>query len=91
MKVGEMVEATLIGESEQTFQAFGKITSIIKHSWNNDQEYVFLCFDWLENLNKLDSLLGCPVYRIQHSDDSLNRVHPISVVSQSANIPFIHY
>ncbi|CAG8756023.1 6317_t:CDS:2, partial [Racocetra persica] len=72
LKVGEMVEATLIGESEQTFQAFGKITSIIKHSWNNDQEYVFLCFDWLENLNKLDSLLGCPVYRIQHSDDSLN-------------------
>ncbi|CAG8853469.1 31347_t:CDS:1, partial [Gigaspora margarita] len=86
LKVGEIVEVTRFGESEPTL---GKIMSIIEHSWNNNQEYVFLCFDWLENLNNRDSLLDCPVYRIQNN--SSNRVHPISTVLHSSNIPFIHY
>ncbi|CAG8790360.1 35561_t:CDS:2, partial [Racocetra persica] len=89
LKVGEIVETKLCGENEQTF---GKITSIIEHSWNDSQIYVFLCFDWLEDLNRWDSLLDCPIYRIRHSHNgSLNRVHPISVVSQSSSIPFIHH
>ncbi|CAG8819943.1 16006_t:CDS:2, partial [Racocetra persica] len=86
LKVGEIVEVTRYDESELTF---GKIMSIIEHSWNDNQEYVFLCFDWLEDLNKWDSLLDCQVYHIQHN--SLSRVHPISTVLQSSGIPFIHY
>ncbi|RIB19340.1 hypothetical protein C2G38_2083425 [Gigaspora rosea] len=86
LKVGEIVEILRFGESEPTF---GKIISIVEHSWNDNQEYVFLCFDWLENLNERNSLLDCPIYRIQHN--SLDWVHPISTVLHSSSIPFIHY
>ncbi|RIB30523.1 hypothetical protein C2G38_2053573 [Gigaspora rosea] len=75
LKVGEIVKIIRFGENEPTFG------QIIK--------YVFLCFDWLENLNKWNSLLECPIYRIQHN--SLDWVYPISTVLHSSSISFIHY
>ncbi|RIB28134.1 hypothetical protein C2G38_2060075 [Gigaspora rosea] len=86
LKVGEIVEVKLFGEDDSKF---GKITGIIEHLWNNGQAFIFLCFKWLENFNELDSLLECSIYYIQHN--SLNQIHPISVVLQSSNIHFLHY
>jgi len=52
---------------------------------------VFIYLDWLEDLKKWDNLLGCPIYRLQHiHNNSWDRIHPISIVSQSPNVPFIH-
>ncbi|RIB28587.1 hypothetical protein C2G38_2239435 [Gigaspora rosea] len=79
LKVGEIVEILRFGESEPTF---GKIISIVEHSWNDNQEYVFLCFDWLENLNERNSLLDCPIYRIQYN--SLDREFDVEFYTDKA-------
>lgn len=87
--VGEAVETTLSTDGQS---AFGIIKGIIEHTWNDNQVYVFIYLDWLEDLKKCDSLLGCPIYRLQHRcNNSWDRIHPISIVSKSPNIPFIHY
>ncbi|CAG8539556.1 24171_t:CDS:2 [Gigaspora margarita] len=46
--------------------AFGMVKGIIGHIWNDDQVYVFIYLEWLEYLKKLDDLLGCPLYCLQH-------------------------
>jgi hypothetical protein len=89
LRVGEAVETTLYTDGQP---AFGIIKGIIEHTWNDGQIYVFIYLDWLEDLKKYDSLLGCPIYRLQHTcNNSWDRIHPISIVSHSPNIPFIHY
>ncbi|CAG8463772.1 15992_t:CDS:2 [Funneliformis mosseae] len=78
--VGEAVETTLSIDGQS---AFGIIKGIIEHIWN-DQVYVLIYLDWLEDLEKCDSLLGCPIYRLQQiSNNSWDRIHPISIVSKS--------
>ncbi|CAG8656864.1 31041_t:CDS:2, partial [Racocetra persica] len=74
---------------------------------NGDYQYVKFCvgeivetvlsndrksaFGMLEDLKKIDDLLGCPLYRLQHtSNNSWDRIHPISIVSRSPNILFAH-
>ncbi|CAG8463793.1 12086_t:CDS:2 [Funneliformis caledonium] len=59
--VGEAVETTLSIDGQS---AFGIIKGIIEHIWN-DQVYVLIYLDWLEDLEKCDSLLGCPINRLQ--------------------------
>ena len=88
LRVGEVVETTLSTDGQS---AFGIIKGIIEHTWNDGQAYVFIYLDWLEDLKKWDNLLGCPIYRLQHiHNKSWDRIHPISIVSQSPNVPFIH-
>ena len=48
--VGEAVETTLSADSQS---AFGIIKGIIEHTWNDDQVYVFIYLDWLENLKNM--------------------------------------
>ena len=87
--VGEAVETTM---STDGLPAFGIIKGIIEHTWNDGQVYVFIYLDWLEDLNKHDNLLGCPIYRLKHAcNNSWDRLHSISIVSKSPNVPFIHY
>ena len=87
--VGEAIETTLSTDGQP---AFGIIKGIIEHIWNDGQAYVFIYLDWLEDLKKCDNLLGCPIYRLQHAcNNSWDRIHPISIVSQSLKVPFIHY
>ena len=58
LRVGEVVETTLSTDGQF---AFGIIKGIIEHTWNDGQAYVFIYLDWLEDLKKCDSLLGCPI------------------------------
>ncbi|CAG8758812.1 42705_t:CDS:10, partial [Gigaspora margarita] len=86
--VSEIVEATLPNKQQSDF---GVIKGIIKHIWNNNQIYVFIYLNWLEDLKKYDDLLECPVYRLQHTyNNTRERIHLISIVSQSPDVPFIH-
>ncbi|RIB09160.1 hypothetical protein C2G38_2044550 [Gigaspora rosea] len=86
--VGEAVETTL---SDGGQPAFGIVKGIIGHKWNDDQDYIFIYLEWLEYLNKFDDLLDCPIYRLQNANNnSWDRIHPISIVSRSPYIPFIH-
>ncbi|CAG8575967.1 13934_t:CDS:1 [Funneliformis caledonium] len=87
--VGKAVETTLSADSQS---AFGIIKGIIEYTWNDDQVYVFIYLDWLEDLKKRDNLLDCPIYHLQHTcNNSWDQIHPISIVSKSPNVPFIHY
>ncbi|CAG8696518.1 8369_t:CDS:2, partial [Ambispora leptoticha] len=63
-----------------------KVGEIVKVTRFEESE---MQFGKIMNLNEQESLLDCPVYRIQHN--SLDRVHPISTVLHSSNVPFIHY
>ena len=62
--VGEAVETTLSTNGQS---AYGIVKGIIEHVWNDGQAYVFVYLDWLEDLGKIDNLLGCPIYRLQHT------------------------
>ncbi|CAG8648092.1 12625_t:CDS:2, partial [Funneliformis caledonium] len=87
--ISEAVETTLSADSQS---AFGIIKGIIEHTWNDDQVYVFIYLDWLEDLKKCDNLLGCPIYCLQHTCNNFwDRIHLISIVSKSPNVPFVHY
>ena len=87
--VGEAVETTMFTDG---LSAFGIIKGIIEHTWNDDQVYMFIYLDWLEDLRKHDSLLGCPIYHLQHAhNNSWDRIHLISIISKSPNVLFIHY
>ncbi|CAG8662185.1 16941_t:CDS:10, partial [Gigaspora margarita] len=86
--VGEAVETTL---SDGGQPIFGIVKEIIGHKWNNDQDYIFINLKWLEYLNKFDDLLDCPIYHLQNANNnSWDRIHPISIVSRSPYIPFVH-
>ncbi|CAG8850535.1 42728_t:CDS:2, partial [Gigaspora margarita] len=86
--VGEIVEATLPNKQQSEFSI---IKGIIKHIWNDDQIYVFIYLNWLKDLRKYDDLLQCPIYRLQHSHNNFqDEIHPISIVSRSSDVPFIH-
>ncbi|CAG8653355.1 14445_t:CDS:2, partial [Dentiscutata heterogama] len=76
--VGKIVEATLPNKQQSDFG-------------NNNQIYVFIYLNWLEDLKKYDDLLECPVYRLQHTyNNTRERIHPISIVSRLPDVLFIH-
>ena len=60
--VGEAVKTTMSTDGQS---AFGIVKGIIEHTWNDNQVYMFIYLDWLEDLKKCESLLGCPIYRLQ--------------------------
>ncbi|GBB93527.1 hypothetical protein RclHR1_02190002 [Rhizophagus clarus] len=81
LRVGEAVETTLHTDWQP---AFGVVKGIIKHTWNDGHDYVFIYLDWLGDLKKCDDLL-------QHTyNNSWDGIHPISIVSRSPNVPFVH-
>ncbi|CAG8624939.1 24908_t:CDS:2 [Gigaspora margarita] len=77
--IGEIVEATL---PEKQQSDFGIIKGIIKHTWNNDKNYVFIYLNWLESLEKYDNLLE-KAAKLAAAEDSVvtawTKIHSFSI------------
>ncbi|CAG8770700.1 15517_t:CDS:1, partial [Dentiscutata heterogama] len=87
LKVGDFVE--LLEETEGI--AYAKIEYIFQHQANNDQYHAFFLFNWFQATNKLDPILGCPLYNIQEPEDSRwLRIFPINFVDHTPCVHFIH-
>ncbi|CAG8499298.1 7132_t:CDS:1, partial [Dentiscutata heterogama] len=66
LHVGDIVE--LAKNSENI--TYARIRTIFTHQANDNKIYAFFQFDRFQETNLVDTMLGCPLYKIRVSEDA---------------------
>ena len=87
LRIGDVVEI----EEESEGIAYARIKSIIRHKANNGHYYAFFVFEWFEATNTTNTILGCPLYKIQNPEETRwFRIFTIDCIHRVPCVHFIH-
>jgi hypothetical protein len=85
LHVGDVVEI----EEESEGTAYARIKLIVRHKANNAQYYAFFVLEWFEATNTVDTILDCPLYKIQKPEET--RWVQIFTIDFVYRIPCVHF
>lgn len=78
-------------QEENHDECYAIIKGIFKYKSNDGSFYAFIVIDWFEDINRNHSVLKCPLYRIQSTEDACwRRIFPISIIDRVQKVHFVY-
>ena len=88
--VGDIIGVAGISDEEEgEVQWFAKISAIIIHQNNDNNNCIFLILEWFEHCN-FDTNLECHRYKLQRSNENWKRIHSITIITAQPKWNFVH-